>query len=99
MQDAAPRTRNRSRLTSLLPFSLFPLCLAFVTACATTPAAAPSPDADRRFYEARCGVCHVAYPREHFGPAEWSKVLDVMGPRAGLTKSQRERVLGYVTAR
>jgi hypothetical protein len=52
---------------------------------------------DRRLYEARCGVCHVAYPREEHVPAEWPKILDVMGPRAGLTRSQRERVLRYLT--
>ncbi len=52
---------------------------------------------DGRLYEARCGVCHVAYPREEHAPSEWPKILDVMGPRAGLTRSQRERVLRYLT--
>lgn len=73
---------------------------ALVTACASSGAPPTStPDPDRRFYEARCGVCHVPYPREHFEGGEWRKILDVMGPRAGLTRAQRERVLAYVTAR
>ena len=71
---------------------------ALVAACAST-LPPPRPDADRRFYEARCGVCHVPYPREHFDAAEWPKILDAMGPRAGLTRTQRARVLGWVTAR
>ena len=66
-----------------------------VAACATTTPAGP--EGDRRFYEARCGVCHVPYPREHYDAAEWPDVVDDMGPRAGLTRSQRERVLRYLT--
>lgn len=74
------------------------LCLAAAaTACASS--AFLGPDGDRRFYEARCGACHVAYPRDDYAPSEWPKILDVMAPRAGLTSSQRERVLRYVTTR
>jgi hypothetical protein len=68
-----------------------------VTACATQRF--DGPDGDRLFYEARCGVCHVPYAREQFAPAEWPSILDEMAPRAGLTKSQRERVRSYLTAR
>jgi hypothetical protein len=71
---------------------------ALVTACASV-APERGPEADRRFYEARCGVCHVPFPREDYEPAEWPDILDDMGPRAGLTRSQRERVLAWVTAR
>jgi hypothetical protein len=67
-----------------------------VAACATTTPAGP--DGDRRFYEARCGACHVPYPREHFDADEWPGILEEMAPRAGLSKSQRARVLGYLTA-
>ena len=70
---------------------------ALVTACASQ--SMPGPEGDRRFYEARCGVCHVAWPRESHAAAQWPKILDVMAPRAGLTKPQRERVLAYLTAR
>ena len=70
---------------------------ALVAACATTDFAGPG--GDRRFYEARCGVCHVAYPREEHDSAEWPKILDVMAPRAGLSRPQRARVLSFVTAR
>jgi hypothetical protein len=72
---------------------------AAVAACATPGGPAEEPDRDKRFYEARCGVCHVPYPREHYEPEDWPGVVDDMGPRAGLTRSQRRRVLDYLTAR
>jgi hypothetical protein len=68
-----------------------------VTACATQRF--DGPDGDRRFYEARCGVCHVPWQREQFAATEWPGILDIMAPRAGLTKAQRERVHRYLTAR
>jgi hypothetical protein len=67
-----------------------------VAACASV--SFDGPGGDRRLYEARCGVCHVPFPRDYLEPAEWPGMLDDMGPRAGLTKSQRARVLGYLTA-
>ncbi len=70
---------------------------ALVGACAS--ARFDGPGGDRRLYEARCGICHVPFAREHYLPSEWPGILDEMGPRAGLTRSQRERVLGWVTAR
>ena len=70
---------------------------AAATACASTEVVGP--EGDRRFYEARCGVCHVPYSRDEHAAAEWPRILQVMGPRAGLTTSQRERVLSYVTSR
>jgi len=68
---------------------------AVVSACASTSFSGEG--GDRRFYEARCGVCHVPFPREEHDAAEWPKILDVMAPRAGLTSSQRRRVLSYLT--
>jgi hypothetical protein len=56
------------------------------------------PDGDRLFYEARCGVCHVAYPRESHDVDDWPAILDDMAPRAGLGRSQKARVLRYVMA-
>ena len=78
--------------------------LAFAALAATLVVACASqrfdgPDGDRRFYEARCGVCHVPRPREDFTAAEWPRILDVMAPRAGLTGTQRDRVSAYLTAR
>ena len=70
---------------------------ALIGACAS--ARFDGPDGDRRLYEARCGICHVPFAREHYMPEEWPGILDEMGPRAGLTRSQRERVLGWLTAR
>ena len=56
------------------------------------------PGAERRFYEARCGVCHVPFHKGDFAPRHWPAILDLMGPRAGLSTAQRERVLRYLTA-
>ena len=70
---------------------------AVVAACASSRF--DGPDGDRRLYEARCGICHVPFPREHYSSDEWPDILDDMGPRAGLTRKQRERVLGWLTAR
>lgn len=69
-------------------------------ACASSGShpADSGPDADRRFYEARCGVCHVPFHKGDFAPRHWPAILDLMGPRAGLSSTQRERVLRYLTA-
>lgn len=85
------------RIRSLIPAAAALAAAALVAACASTRF--DGPDGDRRLYEARCGICHVPYPRDHLAPQEWPAVLDEMGPRAGLTRSQRERVLGWLTAR
>ena len=71
--------------------------LLVLAACATQRF--DGPDGDRRFYEARCGTCHVPYPRDFLPEEEWGRMLDVMAPRAALTKSQRARVSGYLAAR
>jgi hypothetical protein len=68
-----------------------------VSACATTRF--DGPDGDRLFYEARCGLCHVPWPRADYEPDEWPGIVDDMAPRAGLTQTQRERVLAYLIAR
>jgi cytochrome c5 len=86
---------DRSRL--LMPAAAVLAAAATAGACASTRF--DGPDGDRRLYEARCGICHVPYPREHLAPEDWPGILDEMGPRAGLTRSQRERVLGWLTAR
>ena len=70
---------------------------AIVTACASQRF--EGPQGDQRFYEARCGVCHVPWPRDSHAAGEWPKILDEMAPRAGLTRAQRERVLAYLTTR
>jgi hypothetical protein len=82
----------------------FPMPAAAALAAAALAAACTStrfdgPDGDRRFYEARCGLCHVPFAREEHSAAEWDDILDEMGPRAGLTRPQRARVLGWLTAR
>lgn len=58
----------------------------------------PDPEADRRFYEARCGVCHVPFAKSDFPAEYWPAIVDEMAPRAGLNRSQRERVLRFLTS-
>ena len=71
--------------------------LVAVSACASSRF--DGPDGDRRFYEARCGVCHVPWPPSSRPPERWPAIVADMGPRAGLTPAQRERVLAYLCAR
>lgn len=54
------------------------------------------PEADRLFYEARCGVCHVPFHPSDYIPEQWPEILSEMAPKAGLNKAQRKRVLGYL---
>jgi hypothetical protein len=79
------------RIRALLAFT----AAALATSCASQRF--DGPDGDRLFYEARCGACHMAWPRESHAPAQWPSILDEMAPRAGLTRSQRERITRYLT--
>ena len=90
------------RTTGILGVS----CLAAAAAlgaCASTqpaPAAATSPAeilaSDEALYEARCGVCHVAYHKGDFTPEEWPAIVEMMSSRSGLSASQRVRVLRWL---
>jgi hypothetical protein len=85
------------RVAPSVRLALAPIAAALVVACASQRF--DGPDGDRRFYEARCGVCHVPLPREDYSPSQWPGILDEMAPRAGLTGPQRERVRAYLTSR
>ena len=54
-------------------------------------------EADRLMYEARCGVCHVAFHPSDFRREQWPALVAEMSPRAGLTVDQRHRVVRYLT--
>lgn len=84
------------RFLSHLPRAAAALAAA-ASAAACASVSFEGPEGPRRLYEARCGVCHVAYPRDYLPASEWPSMLDDMGPRAGLTKSQRARVLAFLT--
>lgn len=71
------------------------LAAAGVAGCASTGAVA---DPERRFYEARCGVCHAPWAKSDFPAAAWPAIVAEFAPRAGLSASQRERILRYLTA-
>ena len=57
-----------------------------------------SPAADRRLYEARCGMCHVPFQKSNFAAHQWPAIVANFAPRAGLTPPQRERILRYLTS-
>ena len=71
---------------------------AALAACASSGTGAPS-DPEQRFYEAKCGGCHVPFHRTDFPARRWPQIVAVMGPRAGLSQAQRERILAHLTAR
>ena len=80
--------------------------LLFVAAGALAACAAPgrgpvldSPDADRLLYESKCGVCHVPFGPRDFEPFEWPAIVDHFAARAGLTRSQKSRVLRHLVLR
>lgn len=93
-------------------FLRHPVVLAAALAgCAATgpadpdPAPSPAPDgpyadedrrADRSLYEARCGVCHVPFHPQDYARDEWPGIVATFAPRAGLTRTQRTRVLRYL---
>ncbi len=72
------------------------LAAALTAACASTRF--DGPDGDRRFYEVRCGSCHTPFHKDQYLPEDWPDIVSDMSRRAGLTRSQRERVLRYLTA-
>lgn len=74
------------------------LILAATAACGSTAKRYAGADGARRLYEARCGLCHVAYAPTDFSPQEWPDIVESMSARAGLTRSQRVRVLAYLVA-
>lgn len=79
------------------------LAAAALAACASSGGAgagdASIADPEQRFYEARCGGCHVPFHRADFAPRKWPSIVAVMGPRAGLSAPQRERILNYLMSR
>ena len=72
---------------------------ACLSACASDASVGVAgPEADRRFYESRCGLCHVPFHRSDFRPSDWPSIVEHFGPRAGLSTAQRARVVAYLTA-
>ena len=51
----------------------------------------------RNIYISNCSACHSLYSPDDFNSANWSSILSVMAPRAGLSKSDQALVLKYVT--
>jgi hypothetical protein len=46
----------------------------------------------------RCVTCHAVRDPGSYTPKDWAYYLDVMGPRAQLTASERQAVERYVLA-
>jgi len=71
------------------------VALAFTAGCVST-SRFDGPGGDQRLYEARCGFCHVPFAPRDFHPDEWPRLVEDMGPRAGLNAAYRERVTKYI---
>ena len=51
----------------------------------------------RALYVDNCGRCHGYYNPDNFSPSQWSTILSMMAPRAGLNASQVSLVTKYVS--
>jgi hypothetical protein len=69
-----------------------------VAGCASGGGASGPADPEQRFYEARCGVCHVPFHKSVFRADQWPAIVENFAPRAGLSRSQRERIVRYLTS-
>lgn len=46
--------------------------------------------------EKRCGVCHKPYKPENFSLKEWPGIINKMGPKASLRRSEMDLLLRYI---
>lgn len=53
-------------------------------------------DQGERFYQLKCGRCHVAYLPQKYTIEEWKTVIREMGQLAGLDKKGEDDLLGYL---
>jgi len=81
-----------TRLThKMLFFFFFVLSLSPLSSYAQNEA-----DQGERFYQLKCGRCHIAYLPQKYTIDEWKTVLREMGELAGLDKKGEEDLLGYL---
>lgn len=95
----APRRTVRLALAAACLATAAGLAACASPGAGTAAPGVPDAEADRRFYEARCGVCHVPFAKSDFPAEHWPAIVDEMAPRSGLSRAQRERVLRYLTSR
>ena len=91
------------RYLRFLPISC--LVVLFAVACTTTTAPGVADEAHsggtpeeqgRRLYAYSCGRCHALYMPQSFFPDEWPYYVRRYGPKARLSKGQRDLVLRYL---
>jgi nitrate/TMAO reductase-like tetraheme cytochrome c subunit len=88
---------------------LIGICAALIAGCASRLAHPTQADSwragsdlaelerGREQYAARCSSCHNLYLPDEFPAAKWPRILDDMGPRAGLSAEQRRLIECYLT--
>lgn len=70
---------------------------AALAACAAPGDGSPAAPVDAEaVYRARCALCHPAHLPTEYAPSEWPRYVGKYGPRAGLTRAERDAVLAYL---
>lgn len=73
-----------------------------ITEPATFPSesvnAIPNPEAGRIVFTNRCGRCHGLPETTIYSGKRWSTILELMAPKARLSKNEKQDVMAYVTA-
>ena len=75
-----------------------PLVTATMTRTGSAPATVEKLDHGRRIFASRCIECHVLPRIAKYPTDRWPKIVNWMGPRAGLKPDQREAMLAYILA-
>ena len=98
MEGAVTRRPNASRRAASAGLA-GAACLLLAGGLAACASVYPEgPEGDRQLYEAKCGLCHVPFHPSERTAEEWPALVAQFGPRAGLTRGQRVRVLRHLTS-
>ncbi len=77
----------------LAAMAMGPVLAGVLAACASMPS---GPINAQAVYRARCSLCHPPWHPTDFTPAEWPRYVRKYGPRAGLTRAERDAVLAFL---
>jgi mono/diheme cytochrome c family protein len=67
-------------------------------ASSTQTSAAYTRGRGEALFAAKCNQCHAHPEKTKFSATQWQRILAKMGPRAGLSPSERDDVLNYILA-
>lgn len=63
-----------------------------------TPVAKETPVATgKSIYEGKCGKCHKLFEPKKYNAAQWTKWVNRMAPKAGLSAEEKDMVYKYLT--